>query len=204
VYTTHTNPGTRGGVALAVIAGHAAVIYAVAVTLGVVEAPAFAPKMEVVMVAAPEPVVEEPEPVRTPPVTEPDIFVPEPIAQIEVPVETPPVIVAPVAPPAANTAITSSGSGPMLTTTLKVTRRVEPMYPPASRRLAEEGTVQLRVHVDERGRARDVELLQSSGFDRLDAAAIAAVRRWQFSPAMQHSRAVPAWTQVNVLFRLDQ
>jgi protein TonB len=203
VYTTYTKPGARSGVALAVIAGHAAVIYAVAVTLGVVEAPAFTPKMEVVMVATPEPVVEEPEPVKTPPVTEPDIFVPEPIAQIEVPVETP-VIVAPVAPPAASSAITSSGSGPVLTTTLKVTRRVEPMYPPASRRLDEEGTVQLRVHVDERGRARDVELLKSSGFDRLDAAAIAAVRRWQFSPAMQDSRAVPAWTQVNVLFRLDQ
>jgi protein TonB len=203
VYTTYTKPAARGGVALAVIAGHAAVIYAVAVTLGVVEAPAFAPKMQVVMVATPEPVVEEPEPVKTPPVTEPDIFVPEPIAQIEVPVETP-VIVAPVAPPAASSAITSSGSGPVLTTTLKVTRRVEPMYPPASRRLDEEGSVQLRVHVDERGRARDVELLKSSGFDRLDAAAIAAVRRWQFSPAMQDSRAVPAWTQVNVLFRLDQ
>ena len=87
---------------------------------------------------------------------------------------------------------------------LSVTRRVEPVYPPASRRLDEHGVVRLRILVDERGRPREVQIAKSSGFDRLDEAAVTAVRRWQFSPAMQESRAVSAWTQVNVLFQLNR
>jgi protein TonB len=87
---------------------------------------------------------------------------------------------------------------------LSVTRRVEPVYPPASRRLDEHGAVRLRVLVDERGRPREVQIAKSSGFERLDQAAVAAVRRWQFSPAMQESRAVTAWTQVNVVFQLNR
>ena len=38
----------------------------------------------------------------------------------------------------------------------------------------------------------------------LSQAAVAAVRRWQFSPAMQESRTVTAWTQVNVVFQLNR
>ena len=57
---------------------------------------------------------------------------------------------------------------------LSVTRRVEPVYPPASRRLDEHGAVRLRVLVDERGRPREVQIAKSSGFERLDQAAVTA------------------------------
>ena len=87
---------------------------------------------------------------------------------------------------------------------MSVTRRVEPVYPPASRRLDEQGAVLLRVLVDERGRPREVQIAKSSGYDRLDQAAITAVRRWLFSPALQASGAVSAWTQVKVVLQLNR
>jgi protein TonB len=49
-----------------------------------------------------------------------------------------------------------------------------------------------------------VQIAKSSGYDRLDQAAITAVRRWLFSPALQASGAVSAWTQVNVVFQLNR
>jgi protein TonB len=87
---------------------------------------------------------------------------------------------------------------------LGVTRRVDPIYPPASRRMDEQGAVRLRVLVDERGRPQEVQVAKSSGFPRLDEAAVSAVKRWVFAPAMQGAVAVPTWTQVSVVFRLTQ
>lgn len=202
MYTSKTNPGTRTSVAAVVIAGHAAVIYALAVTMGVVEAPPIVEPIKAVIIEAP-PVEPEPYvPPETPPVAQqPVVEVPLPeIPPVTTPVETitvPPVTEAPSAEPSTAPAIMEAKS-------LSVTRRVEPVYPPASRRLDEEGVVRLRVLVDERGRPHEVQIAKSSGFDRLDQAAVTAVRRWQFSPAMQASGAVTAWTQVNVVFKLDR
>ncbi|MDR2924483.1 MAG: energy transducer TonB [Azoarcus sp.] len=58
-----------------------------------------------------------------------------------------------------------------------------PRYPPASVRLNETGTVRIQVFVKEDGRAGEAFLHASSGYPRLDKAALSAVRRWAFSPA---------------------
>ncbi|MCQ4146074.1 energy transducer TonB [Vogesella sp. AC12] len=60
-----------------------------------------------------------------------------------------------------------------------------PVYPPLSIELGESGRVGLRVVVTTEGRAIDVSLSQSSGFPRLDRAALQAVRNWRFRPAMR-------------------
>jgi protein TonB len=78
-----------------------------------------------------------------------------------------------------------------------------PVYPTLSRRLGEEGTVVLRVQIDSEGLARTVELAQSSGYPRLDQAALEAVRRWRFAPAQRDGRAVEAWVRVPIVFRLQ-
>lgn len=58
-----------------------------------------------------------------------------------------------------------------------------PEYPPVSRRLGEEGTVVLEVMVGADGRANDVKVVQSSGFPRLDQAAIDGVKgNYRFAP----------------------
>jgi protein TonB len=172
------------------------------VTMGVVEAPPIVEPIQAVFIDSP-PVEPEPYvPPETPSVAQQavvDVPLPE-IPPMTTPVET--ITVPPVAevPPSAE----PSTPAVMAAKSLSVMRRVEPVYPPASRRLDEKGVVGLRVLVDERGRPREVQVAKSSGFDRLDEAAVTAVRRWQFSPAMQESRAVTAWTRVNVVFQLNR
>jgi protein TonB len=79
----------------------------------------------------------------------------------------------------------------------------KPAYPPASRRLGEEGRVVLRVFVAADGLAQMVEIRQPSGFARLDAAAADAVARWRFVPARRGERAVAAWVLVPIVFNLE-
>lgn len=77
-----------------------------------------------------------------------------------------------------------------------------PIYPPASRATGEQGKVYLDVHVSPAGEAVHVRLRASSGFDRLDAAALEAVRHWRFVPARQGAEAVTAWVVVPISFNL--
>lgn len=63
--------------------------------------------------------------------------------------------------------------------------RTAPVYPRSARRLGETGQVRLRVELDETGRLVSSEVAQSSGFARLDEAALAAVKRWRCHPAMR-------------------
>lgn len=77
-----------------------------------------------------------------------------------------------------------------------------PTYPPLSRRLGEQGRVLMRVFVDPNGAPAQVELRQSSGSRRLDAAAETAVRRWRFVPARRGREAVGAWVLVPISFSL--
>lgn len=78
-----------------------------------------------------------------------------------------------------------------------------PAYPPLARRAKEQGRVVLRVLVSTAGTAQDVEVRTSSGFERLDRAAIDAVRRWRFVPARRGAETIAAWALVPVLFQLD-
>jgi len=77
-----------------------------------------------------------------------------------------------------------------------------PVYPAISRRMGEWGTVLLRVYVSGGGHAEKVEIKASSGSQRLDGAAMEAVRQWQFVPAKQGDQAVAAWVLVPISFNL--
>lgn len=70
--------------------------------------------------------------------------------------------------------------------------RTPPRYPPLSRRLGEEGTAVLRVELDEQGQIGAARVSTSSGFARLDAAALAAVRAWRCNPATRNGQPVRA------------
>ena len=78
-----------------------------------------------------------------------------------------------------------------------------PLYPPVSRRRSEEGKVFLLVHVSVQGAAEQVEIKQSSGFARLDEAALSAVRQWRFIPARRGDQPVAATVVVPIVFRLE-
>lgn len=67
-----------------------------------------------------------------------------------------------------------------------------PAYPALSRRLGEEGKLVLRVELDETGRISKATVVESSGYSRLDNAALSAVKTWRCRPATRDGRAVPA------------
>lgn len=76
-----------------------------------------------------------------------------------------------------------------------------PAYPALSRRMGEEGRVMLRVMVEADGLPSKVEIRTSSGFPRLDQAALEAVRKWKFVPARRGDEAVAAAVNVPLDFR---
>jgi protein TonB len=81
-------------------------------------------------------------------------------------------------------------------------RNAPPDYPSESRRRGEEGVVRLALRVGIDGQVEAAEVAVSSGFPRLDAAAVEAARRWRFRPATQGGLPVAATLPTAVHFRL--
>ncbi|WP_153117635.1 energy transducer TonB [Rhodocyclus tenuis] len=77
-----------------------------------------------------------------------------------------------------------------------------PAYPRTARERGEAGLVVLRVLVSRDGLPLDIDVQRSSGYERLDDAALAAVRHWQFLPARQGGEAVAARVLVPISFNL--
>lgn len=78
-----------------------------------------------------------------------------------------------------------------------------PSYPSLSRRMGEEGRVILRVLVGADGKPQGVEVENGSGSERLDKAALDAVRKWKFIPARRNNEAISAYVLVPVKFSLN-
>jgi periplasmic protein TonB len=70
-------------------------------------------------------------------------------------------------------------------------RNRPPAYPVEAQMRGEHGEVTLLIHVSEDGVTSGVDVLESSGFDVLDQAAVTAVRKWHFRPAIKEGRPVP-------------
>lgn len=77
-----------------------------------------------------------------------------------------------------------------------------PAYPPISRRRGEEGTVVLSVQVLANGKAGRVEILQTSGYHRLDEAAVSGARQTLYIPALLLGRTVDSTIELSYTFRL--
>jgi len=78
-----------------------------------------------------------------------------------------------------------------------------PVYPSISRRLGEQGSILLSVYVNEQGTAETAVVSKSSGVERLDSAALAAVKRWRFIPARREDQLLASWVQVPIKFILE-
>ena len=131
----------------------------------------------------PKPVVKQqpkpqPKPVEAPPPT------PAPVAAPAAPAPPAP---APVTPPSANAAYLKNPA---------------PEYPQMAQRRGWEGTVLLRVEVLPSGKPGQIQIQKSSGRDALDAAALAAVKRWSFVPAKQGDVPQAGWVSVPIDFKL--
>lgn len=79
----------------------------------------------------------------------------------------------------------------------------KPPYPPLSKRLGEQGKVVVRVLIGIDGVAQKAEIKQSSGFDRLDQAAVVTVLRWRYLPGKRAGIPEAMWFSVPINFVLE-
>ncbi|MEK1940745.1 MAG: TonB family protein [Pseudomonas sp.] len=77
-----------------------------------------------------------------------------------------------------------------------------PRYPSLAKRRNQQGVVLVEVRLDERGQQRALHIVQSSGVESLDEAALKAVSAWQFRPETSDGRAVPSRVQIPIEFAL--
>jgi protein TonB len=161
----------------------------------------------------PEPVPPPPPPppppqVRKPPPQAPVITAPAPPEPAPAPFVAPappeepaapaePVVpLVPPAPPAPQPKTVSASAVQYLTPP-----RVS--YPPQSRRLGEKGRVVLMVLVDEQGRPVQARVQTSSGFQRLDDAAVNAMRGARFRPYTENGMPQAVWVPAPIVFNLE-
>jgi protein TonB len=79
-----------------------------------------------------------------------------------------------------------------------------PLYPRIARKRGQEGIVLLEVFVSINGKAGDIRIAESSGYETLDEAAEKAVRRWLFTPGMQNGKTIAMWVKVPIRFMLEE
>lgn len=79
----------------------------------------------------------------------------------------------------------------------------KPAYPPLSRRLREEGKVVLRVLIETDGTATKAEVRHSSGYERLDQAALQTVLKWRYLPARRNGTPEAMWFNIPINFVLE-
>jgi protein TonB len=185
------------------------------------------PPVQVSVIDAPRPLPPEPvalpqaQPQRPPPapmlaVPEvPEVHVPrvDPAPAITVqpivPEPTPaPRVVEPIVPAASAAVAAAPPPAPAAPPTISISqvrylRAPEPAYPLGSRRAHEEGRVEIRVLVDALGAPAQASVLRSSGHERLDEAALAAVRAARFKPYTENGIARPFWVVVPLVFEID-
>lgn len=146
-------------------------------------------------------------------------FAPKPLIQIPAPgpqqmmVDAPP----PPPPPAPAVAVTTNTTpapaapapAPKAATTMeggdlasKVLYAKPPSYPLDSRRAHEQGTVKLLLLVGSDGTVQDIQIAGSSGSERLDKAALGAVKHWRWQPTMSGGTAVAVRGYVTIPFVL--
>lgn len=140
---------------------------------------------KIVKKAPPPPVISaKPSPAPAPFVVAPSPPEPIPPKPLAVTPEPAPPAPLPPAPPAVPRLVPIAEVGYLTPPTLA--------YPKASERLGEAGVVQVRVLVDAQGAPRQVSVHKSSGYPRLDEAALSAMRGARFKPRTEDGAPV-AW-----------
>lgn len=93
----------------------------------------------------------------------------------------------------------NASDSPDCVTPPTATHSPEPKYPESERKTGHEGDVILKVLLDTGGAPHDISVARSLGPD-FDAAAIAAVQTWRFTPAMQYGKPIPFHMVIQVAF----
>jgi protein TonB len=199
---------------IAFVAGiHIAIVYALLTTLGVVDLPKAVSDLTIVNIAE-LPEQETKPPPAMPEFQAPPVEAPAPVVELQYvppqpkaitlpppePVTAPPVQHTVEAPPAPS----PPQAAPVVTPPVSIAEtHTIPEYPPVSRRLREHGTTRLRLAVNDKGIVTDAEVMDSSGYKRLDDAAAAWIKTyWRYQPAREDNRPVASVVEAEVEFHL--
>jgi protein TonB len=79
-----------------------------------------------------------------------------------------------------------------------------PEYPFLARKKGQEGLVLVLAEISAKGGVEGVRVSKSSGHSSLDEAAMEAVRRWRFQPALKNGHPVPSTLEQPIRFRLQE
>lgn len=115
--------------------------------------------------------------------------------QLPAPPITEPVAALPSAPPSPS-ATSAPARLESPTSDADYLQNPKPVYPLISKRLGEQGQVIYSVLIGIDGLPESAQLVKSSGFERLDQAAFAAVMRWRYKPGKRNG--VPVAMSFNV------
>ncbi|PUE10337.1 energy transducer TonB [Limnohabitans sp. T6-20] len=146
---------------------------------------------------------------RTPtPLTPAPTLMPTPVVSSAAPTTAEPTVPAPAAAaPAGNQRPSTASAAPapvvLPSSDADYLNNPAPVYPGMSRRMGEQGTAVLRVFINTEGRAEKAEIRTSSGYSRLDEAALATVQRWRYVPGKRAGVPEAMWFNVPIRFVLD-
>ena len=85
----------------------------------------------------------------------------------------------------------------------KVLKRFDPIYPEDARKGGIEGTVWVKLWVDQEGKVKQVGILRSPS-DLLSRSAAEAAKHWQFTPALlEGGKPVSVWISLSFNFKLN-
>lgn len=118
-------------------------------------------------------------------------------ATVAAPVVAATVAAAPAPPPATPAVQLPSSDAEYL-------KNPPPPYPAISVRLNEQGKSMVRVLIGADGQPQRAEIAKSSGFTRLDEAALATVMRWRYVPGKRGGVAEAMWFIVPLNWELKQ
>ncbi len=83
------------------------------------------------------------------------------------------------------------------------TSKLYPHYPRSCRRRGEQGSVRLKVTVTQKGTPVNITVIESSGYKKLDSAAVRAVREAEFIPASLNGSRCKSTFTLTITFRLE-
>jgi protein TonB len=133
---------------------------------------------------------EKPQPAPSP---KPEMTIPEPKPQPSAPK---PVVVPPPQP--------KSPEKYVSITEPKYARRVQAVYPGEAQRRHQQGSVTVMIYINESGALDKVEIVKSSGYPLLDAAAVKAVKQSEFSAQLVDAIQVGSRAEQTFTFELTR
>jgi protein TonB len=207
VYVHDRNWGSRRGIAfMAIVVFHIFLIYGLKSGFAAKVMESIAPPI-VTEILKEDKDEDKPPPPPPPKVEIPPVEVPPPVVDITIPIET-----------TTTTALSNVTDKPLPPPPKPVERSVvkvlpklntrasqpdwEEYYPPSSKRLGEAGTSIIKVCLDEKAKVTDATVQETSGFPRLDEAAVKIAKVYRYLPGTEDGKPVASCFAYRLTWKL--